>query len=181
MLQISPDIFLEILGMRAVPLAFQTEQFPDRAALASCGLVCKSWSALSQRLLFQRGRTMDGHIFYARTITAETDKSRWLRESVFSIVLRPHQSTKTSHIVDLLTHLPNLPELVLLAWRVTLAKQSWLSFRAQVAVSDPCPCVSIQITLAITSMATPVWPAVTKLISAIPTIRILSVTNNTVQ
>ncbi|KAJ7731196.1 hypothetical protein B0H16DRAFT_1773010 [Mycena metata] len=192
MLQVSPEILLEILEMLAIPLAFQAHEFPDRAALASCSLVCKSWSALSQQMLFQRvsiedhwtgmlfmrGPTIDRLASFLSTITADTNKSRWLRESVRSIILRLPSS---SHIVDLLTHLPNLRELDIVGAACTFSEAELAQLQRSSSGSLRSLRVNTDYTGSITSFGAPAWPAVMKLVSAIPTIRMLDITTNTVQ
>ncbi|KAJ7156793.1 hypothetical protein C8R46DRAFT_1196211 [Mycena filopes] len=108
MLQLSPELLLDILDVFAIPLAFQTEQTPHRAALWSCSL-WPGMSMLSRERLF--ARPFDRLGSFLGTINAETDKSRWLRECVHSLGLRPLASAKSGDIMAILTHLPNLREL----------------------------------------------------------------------
>jgi hypothetical protein len=87
----------EILDVLAVPLSVPTNHLPDRATLLSCSLVCQRWSRHSQRLLFRRvvidfaattafnTRSLDSHnpiVSFLQTITADTAKSRWLRDNI---------------------------------------------------------------------------------------------------
>jgi hypothetical protein len=48
---------------------------------------------------------------FLETITTDSEKSRWLRRNVLSIVLRPHASEKPSTLLAILINLPNLREL----------------------------------------------------------------------
>ncbi|KAJ7714797.1 hypothetical protein B0H16DRAFT_1898972 [Mycena metata] len=195
MLEISLEVFQEILGMLSLPLAFQSEHITESAALASCSLVCKSWAAPSQQLLFKRVRIDEQSVSirtvaqmrmasrlagFLHTITADTNKSRWLRESVLSIIFRSNKSTTSSQTLALLTHLPNLRE-----FSITTAGSEFFFGDAElVQLRDSGPrirslCVNTDRLLSWRSLGT--WPALMNLIAAIPTIRMLDITTNTVQ
>ncbi|KAJ6600948.1 hypothetical protein DFH09DRAFT_1069641 [Mycena vulgaris] len=135
MLENSPEIVLEILDMLSIPVSFHTDNPPNQATLASCSLVYKSWSTHSQQLLFQRvsidsewegsiaaamyrprpvttmAPPVDRLVSFLRTITEDTKKSRWLRDTVLSIILQPHSGAKSRDIINILLNFPNLPEL----------------------------------------------------------------------
>ncbi|KAJ7036941.1 hypothetical protein C8F04DRAFT_1232855 [Mycena alexandri] len=198
MLQISIEVFLEILGMLSLPLAFQSEHMTESTTLASCSLVCKSWSAPSQQLLFRRVR-IDGQwsppkvlipaiqmqtrgrlAYFLSTITADTNKSRWLRESVLSIILRPHAFTKSNDILAILIHLPNLREL-----SIDTIGSAFIFGEAELAqLQNSGPSIrSLHVNTDHPSSRrdSTAWPAVMNLIAAIPTIRMLDVTTNSVQ
>ncbi|KAJ7182056.1 hypothetical protein C8R46DRAFT_552723 [Mycena filopes] len=185
MLQLSPELLLEILEALAIPLAFQTEQTQHRAALWSCSLVCKSWAAPSQRLLFERVQIheqwrpspQDRLGSFLATIAAETDKSRWLRESVLRIGLRPHASARPADIMAILTHLPNLRELNIIGPAVGFSEGDLAQLRRSGTAIRSLR-VNADNTGSITPMAVTSWPAVLQLIAAIPTLRILDIISN---
>ncbi|KAJ7923842.1 hypothetical protein B0H13DRAFT_2655043 [Mycena leptocephala] len=191
MLDTSPELVLEILDMLAVPLAFQTDELPptDRAALCSCSLVCKSWSTHSQRLLFQRvsidtlwtgifpmrgqpRRPINRITSFLETITADTEKSHWLRENVLSIILRPHLS---KDIIAILTNLRTCGSWIS-EQRACLAMSSSRSCGTRCPVSGLC--VSTQITRAHYFDGALAMASVIKLVTVLPTIRMLDVTGN---
>ncbi|KAJ7183380.1 hypothetical protein C8R46DRAFT_1344236 [Mycena filopes] len=205
MLKLSPELFLDILHTLSVPLGFQirneisgfcisgetifqTQQNPDRATLASCSLVCRSWAAPSQRLLFQRveieeewesapwSRRPDRLQSFLGTITTESDKSHWLRDSVLSILLRPRSSTKSGDLLAILTHLPNLREL-------DINGAGCLFSDIELAhLQKRGPTIrSLRVTADHTDYATSQkgLHAIMKFIPAIPTIRMLDITANT--
>ncbi|KAJ7911361.1 hypothetical protein B0H13DRAFT_2660594 [Mycena leptocephala] len=89
-----------------------------------------------------------------------TEKSHWLRENVLSIILRPHSS---KDIIAILTNLPNLRELDIIGTAIR-------SLRVNADHTGP-----------ITSMGPSPWPAVIKLVTALPMIRMLDVTANNFQ
>ncbi|KAJ7157487.1 hypothetical protein C8R46DRAFT_1196132 [Mycena filopes] len=198
MLQLSPELLLEILDVFAIPLAFQTEQTSHCAALSSCSLVCKSWAAPSQRLLFQRvllheqwpgmsalsrerltARPFDRLGSFLGTISAETDKSRWLRESVLSISLRPLASAKSADIMAILTHLPNLREFNITGPACGFSEGDLAQLRRSGTAIRSLR-VDADNTGTITPTAVTDWPAVLQFIAAIPTLRMLDITTNTV-
>ncbi|KAJ7656814.1 hypothetical protein DFH06DRAFT_1473430 [Mycena polygramma] len=197
MLATYPELILEILDMLDIPLAFDTDQFPNREPLLACSLVCKSWSTYSQRLLFRRVRIdneWSGMFAMSRaptvppasniitsfleTITGDTEKSRWLAQSVLSLNLHPYIGTKSADIVSILTNLPNLRELDItrVACRFSDAELSQLR---NSGANIRSLCISTDNTGPITSMGPPVWPGLIKLIAALPTIRMLTIAANT--
>ncbi|KAJ7463676.1 hypothetical protein FB451DRAFT_1493211 [Mycena latifolia] len=180
MLNSSPELVLKILDMLSIPLSFPKDDPANQHALAACSLVCKGLATHSQRLLFRRvsidsqcegmvimfygqrptARPISRVASFLSTITADTDESRWLRDSVVSLVLRPRASTKPSDTIAILTNLPNLRELE-------------LSGRA---------CIFNDAELGpITSMGTPAWPYIPELTAVFPTICMLDITSNSVQ
>ncbi|KAJ7794084.1 hypothetical protein B0H14DRAFT_132404 [Mycena olivaceomarginata] len=195
MLETSPELILEILDMLAVPLGFSTVHHPDRTALLSCSLVCKRWSAYAQRLLFRRvvindlwsriflgtpifTRPITRIISFSETITADTDKSRWLRGNVVSISLRPHPSARPNEILEILTKLPNLRELDILGV-ACMFSDGELSRLREWGPSIRSLRVNADHAGPLTSLGPQVWPAVIKLIAAIPAIRMLEITAST--
>ncbi|KAJ7157491.1 hypothetical protein C8R46DRAFT_426344 [Mycena filopes] len=200
MLQLSPELLLEILDVFAIPLALQTQQTPHRAALSSCSLVCKNWATPSQRLLFERvqideqwapgmfsprpsariARSLDRLGSFLRTISAENDKFRWLRESVRSIHLRPHSSAKSADIMAILTQLPNLRELDIIGAACSFSEAELEQLRRSGPAIRSLR-VNTDHSGSITSMGAPAWPAVSKVIAAIPTLRMLDIATNNVQ
>lgn len=191
----SPELILKILEIFTLPLSFPTDHLPDRAALLSCSLVCQRWSTQSQRLLFRRviindlwasnmylmpgqrwTRTINRIASFLETITADTDKARWLRESILSIVLGPHSSVKPTDTLAILTNLPNLRELDILGLTCLFSDAQLSQLRNERSLrvySDHAG--------PITSIEAPACPAVLKLIRTIPTLRMLDVTSNTFQ
>ncbi|KAJ6514484.1 hypothetical protein C8R47DRAFT_1091229 [Mycena vitilis] len=197
MLATYPELILEILDMLGLPLAFDTDQVPNCEALLACSLVCKSWSMHSQRLLFRRVKIdneWSGMFAVSRppavppasnvitsflqTITGDTEKSRWLAQSVLSLNLHPYVGTKSADIVSILTNLPNLRELDIsrVACRFSDAELSQLR---NSGVDIRSLCISTDNTGPITSMGPPVWPGLMKLLVVLPTIRMLTITANT--
>ncbi|KAJ7314349.1 hypothetical protein DFH08DRAFT_821379 [Mycena albidolilacea] len=184
----SPELILKILEMFTLLLSFPTDHLPDRAALLSCSLVCQHRSTQPQRPLFRRAttndpwapniylmpgkrwaRTINRIASFLETITADTDKARWLRESVLSIVLRPHSSVTPTDTLAILNNFPNLRELDILGLACLFSDAQLSQLRDEDHVGP------------ITSIGVPACPAVLKLIKAIPTLRMLDVTSNTFQ
>ncbi|KAF7368039.1 hypothetical protein MSAN_00869800 [Mycena sanguinolenta] len=190
------ELLEEILDVLAVPLGVPTEQLPDRATLLSCSLVSQRWSRHSQRLLFRRVVIGDVWVWnmsndsqpsvnlasFFQTITADTDKARWLRDNNLCLVLRPLAAAKPTDILALLANLPSLRELDITAEACAFTdeelsglRNSGLSIRSlrvnanYVGLVRPMP------------MLTPGWPAVIRFLEIIPTLRILDITANTFQ
>ncbi|KAF7358486.1 hypothetical protein MVEN_00899100 [Mycena venus] len=121
---LSPELILEILDALAVPLQFH-ERSCDLSVLAACTTVCKAWSAHAQRLLFRRvilpnnfyrepharGATRDSLPSFLAAIDPETERGRWLAESVVSFTLRHTGRGLTADSASLATALLRLPNL----------------------------------------------------------------------
>ncbi|KAF7378380.1 hypothetical protein MSAN_00264300 [Mycena sanguinolenta] len=167
------ELIDQILDAFVVPLRILTDHGSDRKTLLSCSLVSWRWSTQSQRLLFRRVVLSDPETLpltvasFLRTITADTDKSRSLRESVLSILLCSQSSTKSSDTLALITNLPNLRELNIMA--VYVACDFTDAELLRLRNTGP----SIRSLRVETRLAT--WPAVVRLIAAIPTLRMLDV------
>ncbi|KAJ7146606.1 hypothetical protein C8R44DRAFT_757868 [Mycena epipterygia] len=253
MLDRSPELVLEVLDLLSIPLSLHTDHPPNQATLAACSLVCKSWSAHSQRLLFRRvsiDTTWAGMIpFFASvvgqasgtiplpvagadqggiipapgiyppqmpsgptipisvsqldpavldtirsrpppvdkitsflgTITADTERSRTLRDHVRSIILRPHSSTKSSDIITILTNLPSLRELDLGGSRWYIFSDAELAELWESGHRIRSLRVNADHQGSITSMGPPAWPYILKLVAALPSLCMLDVTSNAVQ
>ncbi|KAJ7776361.1 hypothetical protein B0H16DRAFT_1879700 [Mycena metata] len=196
MLQISVEVFLEILGMLSLPLAFQSEHITESSDSESyprfLQLGLQELVGPVQQLLFQRVRideqsgivpTMQTRrplAGFLSTITAESNKSRWLRESVLSIILRPHPSTQSNDILTLLTHLPNMRELSInTAGSVFAFGEAELAQLRNSGPSIRSLCVNTDRNFRRDRAST--WPAIMNLIAAIPTVRMLDITTNTVR
>ncbi|KAJ7834377.1 hypothetical protein B0H14DRAFT_3871409 [Mycena olivaceomarginata] len=200
MLETCPELVLEILDLLAIPIGFPADNLPDQAALLSCSLVCKRWSTPSQRLLFRRvviDELWAGGMFVFRpqaigkrpshritsfleTITTDTEKSRWLRRNVLSIVLRPHASARASDTLAILVNLPNLRELNIIGVACIFSDQRLSQLRS-LGPSIRSLRVDSDHAGPVTSIGHPTWPAVIRLIRAIPTIRVLDITANSFQ
>ncbi|KAJ6617715.1 hypothetical protein B0H10DRAFT_2032630 [Mycena sp. CBHHK59/15] len=200
MLERYPELALEILDQLALPLAFHTTDPPNLATLASCSLVCKHWSAHSQRLLFRRvSIPAPGIIFYLRpipeivrfpsrinrmvsfaaAITADTEKARWLRENVLSIILRPFPSSTAHDLAALLMNLPNLRELDITGTSCVFNDAELAQFRE----SGPritSLIIDSDFSGPIPMMGMPAWPCILEFIAVIPTLRMLEITSNNV-
>ncbi|KAJ6474962.1 hypothetical protein C8R45DRAFT_383645 [Mycena sanguinolenta] len=196
-----PELLDQILDAFVAPLGIPTEHVSDRKALLSCSLVSRHWSTQSQRLLFRRvvlrypdsplenvglfgTRPMlptyvhggpDPFAYFFRTITADTDKSRWLRETVLAIVLRPHSAMKTSDTLALITKLPNLRELEVVGVACAFTEAELLRLRN---LRPSIRSLRVDVEAPHSGPITPTahWPAVINLIAAIPTLRMLDIT-----
>ncbi|KAJ6492130.1 hypothetical protein C8R45DRAFT_1212947 [Mycena sanguinolenta] len=181
-----PELLGEILEAFAVPLGFQTDSLPDRATLLSCSLVCKSWAMESQRLLFRRalisdrGRGFrwagpDAAFSFRLVITTSTPKSRWLRETVVSIVLRPDPTTRSGETFTILMNLPNLREVDLKGAECMFSENELFQLRT----TGPRIC-SLRVHPDAygprRTLARVIWPAIVRLIAALPTLRMLDIT-----
>ncbi|KAJ7618726.1 hypothetical protein FB45DRAFT_932296 [Roridomyces roridus] len=191
MLGPSQELVLEILDFLAIPLAIPAEGSPDHAALSSCSLVCKSWSTISQRLLFRRvviddtwlhspfrigmGRPFNRTLSFHQAITADTPKSRWLRDCVQSLVLR---SRMTHQVMDILTSLPNLVDLDISGISCLFNDEEFGRLRP-----SPPPIRSLRVDTdhsgPILLMAGESWPFVVRVIATLPTLRMLEFTGST--
>ncbi|KAJ7249136.1 hypothetical protein B0H12DRAFT_708127 [Mycena haematopus] len=200
MLDMSPELVLEILDTFSVPLGFPAEHIPvaDRVALRSCSLVCKRWAAHSQRLLFRRVvinnawtgmllmqrrpmvvRTVDPIASFLETITVDTEKSSWLRNNVLSLVLRPHSSTKQRDIIRILTNLPNLRELDIIGPPCMFNDEELAELRSSAPSIRSLRINAHNLTpIPGPSMGPDIWLAVIDLIKSFPTIRMLDITAN---
>ncbi|KAJ6474957.1 hypothetical protein C8R45DRAFT_1160188 [Mycena sanguinolenta] len=114
----------------------------------------------------------DSFAYFFRTITEDTDKSRWLRENVLSIVLRPHSSMKPGDILAIIINLPNLRELDVVGVACTFTDAELLRLR------NSGPSIrSLRVDTAHFDLSPPVtWRTAVTLISAIPTLRMLDIT-----
>ncbi|KAJ6474933.1 hypothetical protein C8R45DRAFT_1077527 [Mycena sanguinolenta] len=116
----------------------------------------------------------DPFAYLYRTITADTDKSRWLRETVLSIVLRPHSSMKPSDILAIITTLPNLRELDVVGVACTFIEAELLRLR------NSGPSIrSLRVDTSHFDLSPlAIWPTTGRLIAAIPTLRMLDITSS---
>lgn len=114
------------------------------------------------------------------TISTNTDKSRWLRESVRIITLRPHSSARSADIVAILTQLPNLRELDIIGAACIFSDAELEQLRRSAPAIRSLR-INTNHTGSIISMGVPAWPGVLKLIPEIPTLRMLDITTNNVQ
>ncbi|KAJ6481435.1 hypothetical protein C8R47DRAFT_1322127 [Mycena vitilis] len=196
MLDSSPELLSEILGLFDIPLAFPSDHLPDRATLLACSLVCKSWSPHAQRLLFRRvsvdnewaildvvrgvprlPQSSDEFASFFKIVTGHTAKSRWLARNVRSLVLRPHSSTKMQHILLMLTSLRNLRDLDISSAVCRFGEAEFRQLRNS-GLSIRSLRINADQTGPRTAMGRPAWLDVTRFIAALPTIQMLDVTAN---
>ncbi|KAJ6460275.1 hypothetical protein C8R45DRAFT_1221138 [Mycena sanguinolenta] len=190
------ELLEEILDVLAVPLRVPTNQLPERATLLSCSLVCRRWSRHSQRLLFRRvvidfaGTTAFGTnmgpdspnsiVSFLQSITADTDKSRWLGNNVLCLVLCPRAAAKPSDTLAFLANLPNLRELDIPAEACAFTDAELSSLR-----SLGLNIRSLRVDADLIGPFTPVpeqgWPALIRFLTAIPTLRMFDITVNSFQ
>ncbi|KAJ7040595.1 hypothetical protein C8F04DRAFT_1311119 [Mycena alexandri] len=121
---LGPDLILEILDSLAVPL-YLHQRSCDLSVLATCSAVCKAWSPHAQRLLFRRvvlpnniyqepfrrGSTRNNLPSFLDAIDPETERGRWLAESVIGLTLRHTGRTRTLDSAALATALLRTPNL----------------------------------------------------------------------
>ncbi|KAJ6492136.1 hypothetical protein C8R45DRAFT_1073483 [Mycena sanguinolenta] len=182
------EVLQEILEEFTIPLAFHTDSLPDRATLLSCSLVCKRWAREAQRLLFRRAlindrwkegwtrvHSVDAVTSFRDTITANTAKSLWLRQTVVSIVLRPAFTIHPSQTFSILVNLPNLREINLEGVECIFTEDELFQLRN----TGPRIC-SLRIhpdpVGPRTTSGRVIWPAIIRLIAALPTLRMLDIT-----
>ncbi|KAF8190641.1 hypothetical protein K438DRAFT_1970940 [Mycena galopus ATCC 62051] len=115
---------LEILDCLCVPVQFH-QRSCDLSILAACSTVCKAWSSHAQRLLFRRvilpnniyreplgrGSTRSSLPSFLAAIDPDTERGRWLAESVISLTLRHTGRTLTADSAALATVLLRTPNL----------------------------------------------------------------------
>ncbi|KAF7341916.1 hypothetical protein MSAN_02047500 [Mycena sanguinolenta] len=118
------DLILEVLDRLAVPLHFH-QRSCDLSVLVACSTVCKAWSSHAQRLLFRRvilpssiyrkpfnrGIAIDPLPSFLAAIDPETERGRWLAESVVSLTLRLTGRSLTADSAALATALLRTPNL----------------------------------------------------------------------
>ncbi|KAJ6506721.1 hypothetical protein C8R45DRAFT_970356 [Mycena sanguinolenta] len=118
------DLMLEVLDCLAVPLHFH-QRSCDLSVLAACSTVCKAWSSHAQRLLFRRvilpsnvyrkplgrGIAIDSLPSFLAAIDPETERGRWLAESVLSFTLRFTGRSLTADSTAFATALLRTPNL----------------------------------------------------------------------
>ncbi|KAJ6632282.1 hypothetical protein B0H10DRAFT_11238 [Mycena sp. CBHHK59/15] len=121
---LSTDLVFEILDCLAIPMSLH-QRCCDFAVLAACSLVCKIWSARAQRLLFRR--VLLPHNIYREpyrratspnslpsflsAIGPDTERGRWLAESVLSLTVRHTGREMISNPAGLATVLLRTPNL----------------------------------------------------------------------
>ncbi|KAJ7887786.1 hypothetical protein B0H14DRAFT_2694534 [Mycena olivaceomarginata] len=123
-LALGPDLLLEILDCLFVPIQWH-QQSCDLSVLAACSTVCKAWSSHAQRLLFRRvilpnnlyrdpygrGSTRDLLPSFLAAIDPDTERGRWLAESVVSLTLRHTGRALTANSTGFATALLRIPNL----------------------------------------------------------------------
>ncbi|KAK7028598.1 hypothetical protein R3P38DRAFT_2937381 [Favolaschia claudopus] len=118
------DLILEVLDCLCVPIHFH-QRACDLPVLTACSLVCKEWSPHAQRLLFRRvilpnniyshphsrGGAQNPLPSFLVAIDTDTERGRWLAESVLSFTLRHTGRSLTADSPALATALLRMPNL----------------------------------------------------------------------
>ncbi|KAJ7050924.1 hypothetical protein C8F01DRAFT_672210 [Mycena amicta] len=183
------DLLLEILDFLAVPLAYH-QRTCDLSVLASCSLVCRTWSPHAQTLLFRRvilpnniyrsphlrGTTRNMLPSFLSALDPETEKGRWLAGCVRSLTLRHtgrERSSDASALAETLMRTTNLRHL-----DVTTASCNFSADTLARLTADGPKITSLSILQEFSPFTPQHMSIMHRLVNALPTIRILEISSN---